>query len=684
MRGGGLVVLAVCLSVLAPQAWAQDPNVCDEEGESPDVIVGDLHQVNSYGNVGDIYAYSVGTVSCNIGTCWLKWFSETNEHPVIGQNMIRLHDGRMTQIGQSWLKHGFFALSDTLCSGGCLGTNGDHLGVNCSDPYSAGLNGQQSNLGPRFEINASTGEYPYPPSFDGTTGDTIYKRLQVHADDLDPALNPGALYFVEGQYVTADDAQAGNGGNNTSYRPVSVDPITYELTLLDETVREKAGIQAWAANELLVKESEILVDNDGKYILAWKITDNGDGTWHYEYALQNLTSHRSGRGFSVPLPIGATVTNMGFHDVDYHSGEPYTNQDWTMLHDTVENRVVWFGEDYQSNPNANALRWGTMYSFWFDVDVAPSLSNVDIELFRPGGAGDPDSAQIFTQTPNPCNNDGICQAPNETCSNCPADCVIEGPSVGFCGDGVCEPTIGEDCLSCDVDCNGDQTAPVIFDRFCCGDGAGIGSVNCSDPRCTATGWECGPTGIDCCGDDVCGPSEDACGCTLDCGPPPLKEAVCDDAFDQDCDGQVDCDDLDCCMDATCFTGIDADGDGVADCDCDDGNNTVWYAPSEVPDLMLEHDVSSGTTTLNWSLPADFGAVFITYETLRGGDAEDWLTVGVCLPDGDPGDLTIEELDVPAPGRVFNYLVRGVNACPEGEGTLGTDSDDNERPGGTCP
>ena len=46
--------------------------------------------------------------------------------------------GRFEQIGQSWLKHGFRAFQDPLCSGSCIPTTDEYLGVNCSDPYGAG------------------------------------------------------------------------------------------------------------------------------------------------------------------------------------------------------------------------------------------------------------------------------------------------------------------------------------------------------------------------------------------------------------------------------------------------------------------------------------------------------------------------------------------------------------------
>ena len=40
----------------------------------------------------------------------------------------------------------------------------------------------------------------------------------------------------------------------------------------------------------------VLIDSDGGlFILGYKVSDNGDGTWHYEYAIQNVNSHQSGQ-----------------------------------------------------------------------------------------------------------------------------------------------------------------------------------------------------------------------------------------------------------------------------------------------------------------------------------------------------------------------------------------------------
>jgi hypothetical protein len=60
-----------------------------------------------------------------------------------------------------------------------------------------------------------------------------------------------------------------------------------------------------------------------------------------------------------------------------------------------------------------------------------------------------------------------------------------------CGNDVCQPGFGEDCLSCPADCNGVQGGSPA-NRYCCGDGDGQNPVGCGDPRCTANGNTCVP------------------------------------------------------------------------------------------------------------------------------------------------------------------------------------------------
>ncbi len=176
-------------------------------GGGTDVIVGDLYDAQTYGSntVNGVtrYGYAIGTISCNIGTRNLLWIADSNQHPIIGQNIYRLKNNRMEQIGQSWLKNGFTALTQNLCNT-CNAYGGTVLGVGCSDPYSGSLNGGQSRLGPRSWVNPATGEYTFnaagwPAVL--TTESTIGRRVQVLAADVDPAQNAGAQYSHFGEAV---------------------------------------------------------------------------------------------------------------------------------------------------------------------------------------------------------------------------------------------------------------------------------------------------------------------------------------------------------------------------------------------------------------------------------------------------------------------------------------------------
>lgn len=351
----------------------------------------------------EVYAaYAIGTTSCNIGTVPLNWIaSGSDRHPLIIGNVYRIDNGAIEHIGVSWVKHGFCALQQGICGsctptcGGCCST----LGVGCSDPYSAGLNGTQSGLGPRFEINSTTGEYPWPFTTSGQSGATNFKRLNIHVDDINPLLNPNADYVAEAQYVAKDDADAGNSHNNASHRMVRVGNENtfgggWYLNYVGNTVREEPAIFAWEDAYPNVQLVAIDVPGDGRYWVGSNVTDNGDGTWHYEYAVMNFDSNRNAGSFSVQS--GATPSNVGFRDVEYF-GEPFNQDDWGNAFAGGE--VTWDnGTTFGSNPLANAIRWSTIYNFRFDAPAAPVDGTVTLGLFAPD-AGNPDEMTATLQVP---------------------------------------------------------------------------------------------------------------------------------------------------------------------------------------------------------------------------------------------------------------------------------------------
>lgn len=356
----------------------------------PDVTVYNLIDVAYYGTVGGINAYAVGTDACNVGDAPVGWYAGNNRHPVIAQNMYRLKAGRFEQIGQSWLKHGFASTNSPGC-GTCQSPpdGGSQLGVSCTDAYGSGLNGSQGNLGPRSEVNATNGVYVYPfgsPAIPPTIG----RRLQVVQTDVTPASNPGALYFVECQYVTQDDAQWNNGLNNNTWRRVTIASATATPAFSGPSFTQQPAIAAWAANDGTVTLANADYDDAGitaRFVVGSKVTDNGNGTYTYEYAIQNINAHRSGGSFFIPVPSGVNITNVGFHDVFYHSGEPYDGTDWAS--GPVSGGFRWnTTQTYAQNANANALRWGTLYNYRFTANFPPTSGTASIGLFRPGTPSD--------------------------------------------------------------------------------------------------------------------------------------------------------------------------------------------------------------------------------------------------------------------------------------------------------
>jgi hypothetical protein len=419
------------------------------ETTGPDVIVGVIHdEVANYDSFEGVDAFSIGTTSCNIGTGELSWIGHTAEHPVIAQGMFRLRDGRFEQVGQAWVKHGFFATTGTECCEECTGSGtGDRLGVGCSDPYTARRNGQQYGLGPKFEINAFTGTFPYPP-YDPFFFGPVERRLQVHLSDLDPQQKGGGLYFVEAHYVTADDAAAGNQHNNASHRQVGVveSDTSWDITMegMPPTVREVPVLHAWCDHDPAVVIDDFTIPDEGRLVVAARATDLGTGWHRYEYAVQNVNSDRAVGSFRVPINAGALVANAGFHDVDYHSGEPFDATDWTPV--VTPDAITWSTTGHDVDPEANALRWGTIYNLRFDSTAAPVDAELVLGLFKPGTPASVTAVAIGPDTgPADCNMNGVDDD----------DDIAGGTSLDCDGNGIPD--------ECDPDCDGDATPDACED-----------------------------------------------------------------------------------------------------------------------------------------------------------------------------------------------------------------------------
>jgi hypothetical protein len=352
----------------------------------PDVIVGDITGPDNYTAASGIDAISLGTVSCNIGTQNVLWIASNNLHPVIGGTLYRYSvvngAGRFEQIGQSWLKHGFTALTQNLCCN-CSGQGGAVLGVGCSDPYTAARNGSQGGLGPKYQVNALTGVFTYPPaSGTGGTGST-YRRLEYLQTDV--ILTAGTRYFGEAHYVTQDDATASNQNNNASYRELSATASSFAPA--GSTQRMMSAIRAWPVCDPAVVLGDVQVAGDGLYVVGYRTTDLGGGQHNYEYAVYNMNGDRSIGSFSVPIPAGVNVTNIGFHDVAYRNGDGngnvnFAGTDW--VGNVAGGAITWACETQGVNNNANAIRWGTTYNFRFDADAAPALVNATLGLWKTG------------------------------------------------------------------------------------------------------------------------------------------------------------------------------------------------------------------------------------------------------------------------------------------------------------
>jgi hypothetical protein len=389
----------------------------------PDVIIGDIVGLvqSQSGTVNNRVGLAIGTDACNAGQVALSWNANpANTHPVVPQNVYRINGGsdnaeRFEQIGQGWMKHTSVALSNNTCGFGCGGGGGSTLGPGCSDPYGTGLNGSQTGIGSRAWINPFTGVFPRNDSatpnnsHTGHTHDVTTHRVLVDANDLTTSLNVGATYFAEAQYVTPHEyawCQSHTGEcnmyNNVSYRRYTVGGASpnFSFTPAAATVRMQPAIMAWTG--ATTQRFEPAPGADGIGFVGYKVSGPTSGVYHYEYVVYNENLDRAVQSFSVPLGCGAQLANIAFKAPLNHPGiandgtlnsAGYSNTPWTPVQ--INTGITWSTETFAQNQNANAVRWGTAYTYRFDSMQPPTQALATLGFFKTG-----EPIQVAVQAPS--------------------------------------------------------------------------------------------------------------------------------------------------------------------------------------------------------------------------------------------------------------------------------------------
>jgi len=351
--------------------------------------IDDLTAVNRQGAFPTgLNAVAFLTNACNVGSKQITWQAAMDpDHPFISFLVARERNGRFEQISDwSYVKHGFFALSSSFCNS-CSPTDGTTLGIGCSDTYATGNNSDNYWLGPPSEINAFLGLWdpvcshfdrgepavPSPNDCNGLRSLTstmannlgpIGHRIHIKDEDLNVS---GSTFWFQGMYVieTESDGKRENNMMSRAFTPV----WNGTRWNLNESGAGLSGsiLKRWSGASI---ESGMNGNDDGRAYVAVKVTGPVEGLYHYEYAVHNRDNHRGIGGLRIPKCNDARILNAGFSDLDDTGAN-----DWSL---TVGATEVAF-----SGP-ANALRWNTIYNFWFDSDAAPAKLGLTLEQADPG------------------------------------------------------------------------------------------------------------------------------------------------------------------------------------------------------------------------------------------------------------------------------------------------------------
>lgn len=389
--------LALVLAGAASLAAAQSNAV-----PGTDVNLYDVSNSTIYGRRGAAYpngevGIGFGHAFCNAGTVHIPWQTSpttggqmTDIHFKIAFLLARESNGRIVQVSgpNSYVKHSrvTYNLGSSQC-GTCQTGPASTFRIGCYDAYSTGFNGDRFNLGPSSEIDPWTGSWNPVGSYfdrgdpvvagaaanDGVqsltssqvgTFDTVKNRVTVAESELS---QPGT-YFGQVQLVCEGEPLAARGNNllseqlNFTWSGTAWSTSNAGGPVAGSVLNRWAGaVRNTAGNGL----------DDGRFLVAAKVTGPVNGVYHYEYAVHNIDNARGGASLKIPLHPSAAITAVGTRDID---GNVLNNWTWTRSGGELA---------FQATAN-NSLDWNSIYNFWFDSTVAPTTGSVVIDQARIG------------------------------------------------------------------------------------------------------------------------------------------------------------------------------------------------------------------------------------------------------------------------------------------------------------
>ena len=391
-RHTGVLLLAILLGLnFVRPLQAADLVISCIEGE-----LGPAAPLYYGGTVTDVdtrSAYSARGILCNQDGGITDVMIATSDHPMLVQNLYRLKDGRFQQIGMSLAHHLGAVTNEDICGASACGAPFGTINAiypDCAADLAGSYLAARFRMGPRAEIDPVDPDAPSPFTSSGTSGPTVIsKRLQVRHDDLDPALNVGARYFLEMQVVESQDRILGAQHDNSSSREVRVEIAAqdeYDLVPVGPTHVGAPAILVWKMIDDSVQISIIDIPDDGRLYLACRAEQVSPLRWQYNWAVYNQDSMRSVAGLGLSLSASTLVEDLTFGDVAYHSGDgfsfgtPFSSADWPAT--VAPGAVEWQTDVFATDPNANAIRWGTMYDFQLIANAPPAPAMLAIQPYR--------------------------------------------------------------------------------------------------------------------------------------------------------------------------------------------------------------------------------------------------------------------------------------------------------------